>query len=221
MAIIEFPPVELADESGLLAMGGDLEVESLVLAYSQGIFPWPVQENLPITWFSPDPRGVVYLDNVHISKSLKRFMKKNPYEVKFNTNFHEVIRECSKVPRKDQDSTWITNQIIQSYENLFQHRLAYSVEAYEDNQLAGGVYGVSIGEIFSGESMFHKKDNASKVCLLALFEKLQKRNITFLDTQMVTPVVQGLGGKEIPREEFLKVIKKANLNKTRDYFLGS
>ncbi len=221
MAIIEFPPLNSADESGLLAIGGDLEVDSLVLAYTEGVFPWPIQKELPITWFSPNPRGVLFLDKLRISTSLKKFLKKSPYEIRFNTNFKEVISECAHLPRKLQTSTWITEEIIKAYTNLFQHKLAYSVEAYLDNKLVGGVYGVCIGEIFSGESMFHKSDNASKVCLVHLIEKLKAKNIILLDTQMVTPVVKSLGGEEIEREEFVKIIKRCNLQKQRSYFLGS
>ncbi len=220
MAIIEFPPLSQADESGLLAIGGDLEIESLVLAYSEGIFPWPIKEEFPLTWFSPDPRGVIPLDNLHIPRSLKKFMSKCPYEIRYNTRFEEVINECSKVPRKNQESTWITSELKQAYINLFHHKLAYSVEAYSNNKLVGGVYGVCIGEIFSGESMFHKETNASKVCLLNLIEKIKPKGIKLLDTQMVTPVIQSLGGVEIPRNVFVKEIKKAHLNKSRHYYFS-
>ncbi len=221
MAIVDFPPVSSADESGLLAIGGDLEIESLLLAYSEGIFPWPVSKELPLTWFSPNPRGVIFCDKLRISRTMQKFLNKNPYEIKFNNNFEAVITECAKIPRKDQASTWITQEVLDAYKNMFQNKFAYSVEAYLDDSLVGGVYGICIGELFSGESMFHKEDNASKICLIQLVSLLHQKGIKILDTQMVTPVVKSMGGIEIPRDEFLKIIKKCNLNKSRELFLNS
>ncbi|MBL7665890.1 MAG: leucyl/phenylalanyl-tRNA--protein transferase [Bacteriovoracaceae bacterium] len=222
MAIIEFPPVDSADENGIVGLGGDLEVQSLILAYTEGIFPWPIGPEIPLAWFSPEQRGVLYTDKFHISASLKKFLNKSPYTIKYNHNFAAVIKECAQVVRKGQKSTWITEDIIQAYINMFQHKLAYSVEAYDkDNELVGGVYGVCIGEIFSGESMFYKKDNASKACLVALLTQLKQKKIKFLDTQMVTPVVKSLGGTEISRQLFIKTIKKSDTKKPREYFLGN
>jgi leucyl/phenylalanyl-tRNA--protein transferase len=207
MAIIGFPPLETADEHGLLALGGDLELESLLLAYSQGIFPWPISDEYPLAWFSPDPRGILAFDKLHLSKSFKKFLKNNPYEVRFNTNFEEVIINCSKTPRADNAGTWITDDIIKAYINLHKEGYAYSVETYLDEELVGGVYGVCINRFYSGESMFHKADNASKVALVSLLYKLKQQDIGWLDTQMVTPVVESLGGLEIPRETYLKMLK--------------
>ncbi len=206
MAIADFPPVEHADEHGLLALGGDLELESLLLAYSRGIFPWPISEEYPLAWFSPDPRGILAFDKLHLSKSLRKFLKKNPYEIRFNTNFEGVITNCAKVPRAENQGTWITEDIINSYINLHKNGFAYSVETYLDNELVGGVYGVCINRFYSGESMFHKADNASKVALIALLYQLKQKDIGWLDTQMVTPVVESLGGVEIPRETYLKML---------------
>lgn len=207
MAIVAFPPVQEADEYGLLALGGDLELESLLLAYSQGIFPWPINEDYPLAWFSPDPRGVLFFDKLHLSQSLKKFLKKNPYEIRFNTNFEAVIMNCAMVKRHDQASTWITPEIINAYINLFKKGFAYSCETYLDDRLVGGVYGVCINRFYSGESMFHLEDNASKVALVSLMSMLNQAGIGWLDTQMVTPVVHALGGVEIPRETYLKMLR--------------
>lgn len=207
MAIVAFPPVEEADEHGLLALGGDLELESLLLAYTQGIFPWPISDEYPLAWFSPDPRGILAFDKLHLSKSFRKFLKKNPYEIRFNTNFEAVIMNCARVKRSDQSSTWITQDIINAYIEMFKHGFAYSCETYLDNKLVGGVYGVCINRFYSGESMFHLEDNASKVALVSLMYMLQQRDIKWLDTQMVTPVVQSLGGVEIPRETYIKMLK--------------
>lgn len=209
MAIAGFPPVESADEHGLLALGGDLEVESLLLAYSQGIFPWPISKEYPLAWFSPDPRGILAFEKLHLSKSLKKFLINNPYEVRFNTNFEAVIMNCALVKRSDNQGTWITDEIINGYIELYKRGFAYSVETYEDDHLVGGVYGVCINRFYSGESMFHKADNASKVALISLLYQLHQKGIGWLDTQMVTPVVESLGGVEIPRETYLKMLKIA------------
>ena len=206
MAIVEFPPVESADEHGLVAIGGDLEIDSLLLAYSQGIFPWPISEEYPLAWFSPDPRGILAFDKLHLSKSLRKFLKKNPYEVRFNTNFEAVIMNCARVKRNDQSSTWITQEIINSYIELHRQGYAYSIETYRDDILVGGVYGVCINRFYSGESMFHTEDNASKVALVSLLYLLKQRDNGWIDTQMVTPVVETLGGLEIPRETFLQML---------------
>ena len=206
MAILDFPPVEQADEHGLLALGGDLDLESLLLAYTRGIFPWPISKEYPLAWFSPDPRGILAFDKLHLSKSLRKFLKKNPYEIRFNTDFKGVIMNCANVPRAENQGTWITDEIINSYINLHKKGFAYSVETYLDNELVGGVYGVCINRFYSGESMFHKADNASKVALIALLYQLKQKDIGWLDTQMVTPVVESLGGVDIPRETYLKML---------------
>ncbi len=207
MAITNFPSVDHADEHGLLALGGDLELESLLLAYSRGIFPWPISDEYPLAWFSPDPRGILIFEKLHLSKSLKKFLKKNPYEIRFNTNFEAVILNCAKISRADNQGTWITQDIINSYINLHKNGFAYSVETYLDDTLVGGVYGVCINRFYSGESMFHKTDNASKVALVALLYQLKQKDIGWLDTQMVTPVVESLGGIEVPRETYLKMLE--------------
>lgn len=209
MPIADFPPVETADEHGLLALGGDLDIDSILLAYSRGIFPWPISDEYPLAWFSPDPRGILAFEKLHISKSMRKFLKNNPYEIKFNTNFEQVIMNCSMVARSDNQGTWITQDIIDSYINLHKEGYAYSVETYLEGSLVGGVYGVCINRFYSGESMFHKADNASKVALIALLYSLNKQNIGWIDTQMVTPVVESMGGIAIPRETYLKMLEVA------------
>lgn len=206
MAITNFPPVDNADEHGLLALGGDLELETLILAYSKGIFPWPISEDYPLAWFSPDPRGILTFGNLHLSTSLKKFLKKNPYEIRFNTNFKAVIENCANAKRALDQGTWITQEIIEAYVELHNEGLAYSSEAYLDGELVGGVYGVCMNRFYSGESMFHLAPNASKVALVSLLYKLHQQGIEWLDTQMVTPVVASLGGVEIPRETFQKML---------------
>ncbi|MFT6070186.1 MAG: leucyl/phenylalanyl-tRNA--protein transferase [Bacteriovoracaceae bacterium] len=211
MAIVDFPPIESSDENGLVAIGGDLEVSSLKLAYSRGIFPWPISREFPLAWFSPNPRGVIDFQDLSISTSLKKIIKKDLYEVRFNTSFMEVIEACASVKnRKGETDTWITPEIIQAYINFHNAGHAYSAESFnrETGELAGGVYGVIVGGHVSGESMFYRESNASKVAIVALIEKLKAAGITYLDTQMVTPVVAGLGGKEISREDFIERISQ-------------
>ncbi|MES2529158.1 MAG: leucyl/phenylalanyl-tRNA--protein transferase [Bdellovibrionota bacterium] len=212
---IVFPPIEDATEDGLVAVGGDLEVDTLVAAYQQGIFPWPVSIELPLAWFSPDPRGILFIEDIHLPKSFEKFLKKNPYRVTFNQNMKDVIFECARIPRKDQPGTWITPDIIAGYRKLFKEDLAYSVEVWRENELVGGLYGVIMGEFCSGESMFMKEDNASKVALWTLLMLLKEKGIPFLDTQMVTNVVEAFGGAYIPRDEFLELIKKLDWDKKK------
>lgn len=209
MAIVDFPPIEGSDENGLVAVGGDLDVDSLKLAYGRGIFPWPISSDFPLAWFSPDPRGILDFNDLSISTSLKKFIKKDLFEVRFNTSFMEVIEACASVKnRKGETDTWITPEIIQAYIHFHNAGHAYSAETFnrKTGELVGGVYGVIVGGHVSGESMFYRESNASKVALVALIEKLKKAGITWLDTQMVTPVVAGLGGIEISREDFVKRI---------------
>ncbi len=207
MAILKFPPLESADPSGLLAFGGDLEIESLILAYSQGIFPWPISKEYPLAWFSPDPRGVLFFKDLNINRSFKKIIAKNQFEITFNQNFEAVIMNCSRVRRKNEAGTWITDDIIDAYINLFRNGLAYSVEVMENGQLVGGLYGVNIKSYFSGESMFFTRDNASKIGLYYLIEKLKSEGIEWIDTQMVTPFFAQIGAKHISRNEFLKILK--------------
>jgi leucyl/phenylalanyl-tRNA--protein transferase len=217
---IVFPPIEDADEDGLVAVGGDLEVDTLVTAYRQGIFPWPISVDLPLAWFSPDPRGVIMSDEIHVPKSFEKFLKKNPFKVTFNQKMKEVILECARVPRKNQPGTWITPDIIRGYEKLFQEHLAYSVEVWKDEELVGGLYGVIMGEFCSGESMFMKEDNASKFALWSLLMRLKSKGVRFLDTQMVTSAVEQFGGKYIERSEFLGMLEELNWEKSKKEIFG-
>lgn len=208
MAITKFPSVLLADEHGLLAVGGDLEVESLLLAYSQGIFPWPIDEQYPLAWFSPDPRGVFFTENLILNRTTEKFLKRSPFRLDFNTNFESVILNCARTTnRKGQQGTWITPAIIEAYIEMHRQGLAYSVETYLEDKLVGGLYGVCLNGYFSGESMFYSSPNASKFALIKWVERLSQHGISWLDTQMVTPVVSSLGGLTIPRSEFLALLQ--------------
>ena len=215
---IIFPPVNQADENGLLAIGGSLNVANLKTAYLSGIFPWPMSEEYPITWFSPDPRGVLLFDNFKVSSSFKKFLKKTTLTVKFNTCFEEVINRCANVKRSAQADTWITDELLQAYVKLFKDGYAYCVETYNKDKLVGGLYGVCFGEMFSGESMFFEEDNASKLALYVLINKLKDKT-HFIDTQMVTPILESFGAIEIEREEYIKLLGSLDINKPRSYFL--
>ncbi len=209
MVITSFPSIDNADEHGLVALGGDFEIPSLLLAYSQAIFPWPINENYPLAWFSPDPRGILQYKNLHISRTLKKIIKQNIFEIKFNTNFKEVITNCANTKRTDSSDTWISKDIIDAYCHLFSKGYAYSAESYFKGKLVGGVYGVLINKFASGESMFFTKSNASKVALIHLMNHLYSFGINYLDTQMLTDVVKTLGGELISRDLFLKMVQKS------------
>jgi leucyl/phenylalanyl-tRNA--protein transferase len=208
MAIFEFPDISLAREDGLLAVGGDLEISSLLLAYSQGIFPWPISPRYPLAWFSPNPRGIIDFNQMHIPKSLKKFLLRKDYRVTTNQKFKEVIIECANLNnRKNQKETWITSDLIEGYIRLQQQKYAYSLEINKGNELVAGIYGVNIGGFYSAESMFTKLNNHSKIALIELITLLKSIGVTWLDTQMTTPVVHQLGGREIPRNYFISLLK--------------
>lgn len=212
MPIASFPPLHHADEQGLLALGGDLHPDSLLLAYRQGIFPWPISEDYPLAWFSPDPRGILESKDLKVSKRLERYFKKLDLTITYNKAFEQVMRACASEPRKGQESTWISEDIIEGYEKLFQLGYAYSIEAWQNDELVAGVYGTCIDGLVSGESMFTRVDHASKYCLVVLMNQLSLSGITWLDTQMVSPVVKIMGGKEIPRDDFLaKILQDRHL----------
>lgn len=214
MPVTNFPPLEIADEHGLLALGGDLQVSTLLLAYSRGIFPWPISREYPLAWFSPDPRGVILKEDFHLPKSLKKFMNKTSYKLFFNRSFDSVIEHCAEVhQQKANGETWITPEIILGYKNLYRAGHAFSAETYnQKDKLVGGLYGVHLGSYLTGESMFFLEDNASKFALVGLLQHLFNNGIHWLDTQMVTPVVGGLGGQEIPRKQFIERLKPAVQN---------
>jgi leucyl/phenylalanyl-tRNA--protein transferase len=205
-----FPSLNQADENGLLAVGGDLSIETLMDAYTHGIFPWPINEDYPLAWFSPDPRGILEYKNLHIPRSLLKVLKKGDYKITFNQEFDVVIHNCAMVKnRTGQQGTWITEDIINGYNQMFKKGLAYSVECWMQEKLAGGLYGVCLGNYVSGESMFYTEPNASKIALVTLMEHLNNVGITWLDTQMVTPIVKTLGGREIPRDQYIKKLNQS------------
>lgn len=204
---LSFPPPEDA-EGGLVAVGGDLSPERLLLAYRSGIFPW-YEEGLPILWHSPDPRCVIPVDRLHVGRTLRRAIARRTYEVHYDTAFERVIRACKVTPRPDQDGTWITGEMEKAYVALHRLGFAHSVEAFEsDGSLAGGLYGVSLGRIFFGESMFSWRPNASKVALVALAEKVKGWGFRLIDAQVPTPHTVAMGAEEWPRNRFLDVLKK-------------
>jgi len=209
-----FPPPDYADPSGLLAVGGDLSKERLLEAYRLGIFPW-YSDDQPILWWSPDPRLVLDLKDFKISRSLSKTLKKGVFQVTFDHAFEEVIQACAVVPRAAQNGTWITEEMQEAYINLHGLGYAHSVESWFGGKLAGGLYGISLGKAFFGESMFHLKTDASKVALATLVEKLKSWDFHFIDSQMTTEHMVRLGAKELPRRIFLKRLQSALRHPTR------
>lgn len=202
-----FPPPELADENGVLAVGGDLSIERLLLAYQMGIFPW-YGEGLPIIWHSPDPRMVLIPDELHVPRSLKKAMRKEPYEIRLDTAFAEVMTACAKAPRPEQDGTWITDDMYDAYVDLHEHGFAHSAEAWSDGLLVGGLYGVCLGHVFFGESMFAKAPDASKIAFVTLVEQLRAWDIALIDCQVYTDHLQRFGAREWPRPKYLRELAK-------------
>ncbi|MFT5871257.1 MAG: leucyl/phenylalanyl-tRNA--protein transferase [Clostridium sp.] len=200
-----FPDPSLSEEDGLLAIEGDLSPERLFLAYSNGIFPW-FSDGEPILWWSPDPRFVVYPSDVKISHSMKKVLKKNTYRISFDTCFRDVISNCSNV--RKETGTWITNEMIEAYCSLHELGYAHSVETWHNDRLVGGLYGVSIGKCFFGESMFSTMDNASKVAFITLSKVLEEKNFVIIDCQVHTTHLESLGAVYISRDNFLEIVKK-------------
>lgn len=209
-----FPPPDYADPSGLIAVGGDLSSERLLEAYRVGIFPW-YSEDQPILWWSPDPRFVLELDHFKISRSLGKTLRRRVFHVSFDRVFDDVIAACAAVPREGQSGTWITPEMQEAYIKLHGLGFAHSVEAWFEGKLVGGLYGVSLGKAFFGESMFHRKPDASKVALAILVEKLKKWGFHFIDSQMATEHMNRLGAAEIPRRIFLKRLQSALRHSTK------
>lgn len=203
-----FPPATESEPDGLIAIGGDLSAIRLVNAYALGIFPW-FQEEDEIYWFSPDPRLVMLPEHFKKSASLTRVINNRRFEIRFDTCFKEVIEACSAVPRPGQDGTWITPNFIEAYCNLHEAGLAHSVEVFQDSSLVGGLYGVSLGAAFFGESMFSKARDASKVALYYLSQQLKEWNFLFIDCQVESPHLLTLGADLISREEYLKKLETA------------
>ena len=200
---IWFPNVNEANEDGLLAFGGDLSVARLLMAYRNGIFPW-FSENEPILWWSPDPRFVLFPNKLRISKSMGQIMRKHKFKITVNKNFKTVINECAKVRRKGQFGTWINHSMIEAYCKLHDLGYAKSVEVWDEDQLVGGLYGVDVGNgVFSGESMFSKQNNASKVGFITFIQKTKYKAI---DCQVYTQHLASLGAEDIPREQFIELL---------------
>ncbi|MCH6257344.1 leucyl/phenylalanyl-tRNA--protein transferase [Puniceicoccaceae bacterium K14] len=209
-----FPDPQLAESDGLIAVGGDLNPERLINAYASGIFPW-YSEDQPILWFSPNPRLILYPQKFKLSDSLRRIVKSKKFSIKMDTRFEEVIRSCSKAPRPDQDGTWITEDMVQAYIKLHKMGIAHSFEAYQKDSLVGGLYGISLGNAFFGESMFHSVANASKVAFHALVTFCNQNNFSFIDAQVPTEHLKSLGAEEVSRELFLELLDQCLGNKTK------
>jgi leucyl/phenylalanyl-tRNA--protein transferase len=197
-----FPPVDQAEPDGLLAVGGDLSVERLLLAYRQGIFPW--YEGRHILWWSPDPRFVLFPDELKESKSMRQIIRKNVFEFRVDTAFSEVITNCKTVARRGQESTWITDEVRSAYIRLHEEGYAHSAEAWLDGRLVGGLYGIRMGRAFFGESMFSKESNASKYAFIQYVRLLRAEGVELIDCQVYTEHLESLGARMIPRSEFIK-----------------
>ena len=202
---LHFPDPGTAGADGLVAIGGDLSASRLQLAYRRGIFPWTVA---PVTWWSPDPRAVLELDRFHVSRSLARILRRGTFQVTTDRAFRRVIEACA-APAAGRRTTWISREFIEAYSVLHEKGHAHSLECWLGEELAGGIYGVAVGGLFAGESMFHRADNASKVALYHLVEHLKARGFTLFDIQMLTPVTRRLGGIEIRRGEYLRRLSEA------------
>lgn len=200
-----FPSVSEANADGILAIGGDLSPERLQLAYKSGIFPW-FEQGEPIMWWSPNPRMVLFLDELIVSKSMRNILNRNVFKVTFNQNFRAVISNCQNIKRDGQNGTWITNDMVEAYCKLNDLGIAKSVEVWQGEQLVGGLYGIDLGTVFCGESMFSKVPNASKVAFIALVNQLRKDNYKLLDCQVYNPHLESLGCREIYREEFISIL---------------
>lgn len=202
---LTFPDPRRASRDGLVAVGGDLSVPRLLLAYRSGIFPWTIH---PITWWSPDPRAVFEWDRVHVPRSLARTLRRHPFQLTLDRAFRRVMENCA-APAPGRRETWISPEFIEAYTRLHEQGHAHSVECWRGNELAGGIYGVAIGAFFAGESMFHRITDASKVALCRLMQHLQERGFALFDIQMLTPVTRQLGGVEISRLEYLQRLASA------------
>lgn len=203
---LSFPLVHLAEPDGLLAIGGDLSIERLLLAYRNGIFPWYEGEH--ILWWCPDPRFVLVPDELKVSKSMKQVMKKNEFSFTINKAFEQVIKNCKTTPRKEQEGTWITDEVKKAYTVLHKKGYAHSAEVWKDDKLVGGLYGIRLGKVFFGESMFSNETNASKFAFINFVHQLELEGIELIDCQVYTEHLESLGAKMIDRELFLSYLDK-------------
>ena len=202
-----FPNPNNADENGIVAFGGDLNPLRIIEAYKKGIFPW-FESDKNLIWWSPDPRMILYCDKFNISKSFKVFLKKCAFRITFNKEFEEVINLCANIKRINQKGTWITKGLINSFIELHRMGKAISVEVWQDDEIVGGLYGLDLGDVFCGESMFSKSSNASKVALYYLNQELKKNNYRFIDCQVPSEHLKSLGGEIIKRENFINLLNK-------------
>ena len=207
MPVSAFPDPCSANPEGVVAIGGDLHPESLLLAYRQGIFPWPV-EGLPLLWFSPAERGVLEFAHLHVARSLARARKRTALRFTIDAAFAAVIRACADTPRPAQNGTWITPQIVAAYTRLHRMGIAHSVEAWNGARLVGGIYGVDVDGAFAAESMFYHEPYASKLALLYLVDHLRRHGLDWLDIQVLTPHLARLGARPLPRDEFLEKLRR-------------
>jgi leucyl/phenylalanyl-tRNA--protein transferase len=205
---LRFPNPSLADKDGLVAVGGDLTPERLLLAYEYGIFPW-FGDDSPILWWSPDPRMVLFPEELKISKSLSQSIRRKNFDIRFDEDFRAVITMCSKVGRRHEDGTWIVPEILDAYCRLHEMGYAHSVETYSDNRLVGGLYGISLGRAFFGESMFYIERDASKVALVSLVRRLTELGFHFIDAQQETSHLATLGARPVNREVFFGMLRDA------------
>ncbi len=209
-----FPDPELAEESGLLAIGGDLNPHRVLLGYSIGIFPW-YSDGQPILWHSPDPRFVLFPDELRFGRSLRRRLKAAPYEITLDQAFEEVITECALAPRPDQDGTWITDDMLDCYLELHGRGYAHSVESWLDGELVGGLYGVALGGVYFGESMFAKAPDASKIGFVHLVKQLAAWDFKVIDSQVYTDHLARFGARHIPRDDYLRRLRAGVLEEGR------
>jgi leucyl/phenylalanyl-tRNA--protein transferase len=213
-----FPDVEESTEEGIVAMGGDLSAERLILAYSKGIFPWYSSDKSPILWWSPDPRFVLFPENLIVSKSMRPYFNQNKFQVTWDQNFEDVIKNCQKIDREDQLGTWITSKMLAAYIQLHKMGYAHSVEVWLDNELVGGLYGISLGKVFFGESMFAKVSNASKFGFISLVNQLKQKGFLLIDCQQETKHLESLGANVIKRKDFIDILNHNNIEET---YIGS
>lgn len=204
-----FPPVEYAlrEPDGLLAVGGDLVPQRILNAYRHGIFPW-FSPGQPILWWSPDPRAVLFPEKLKVSRSLRKSIDRNTFRVTFNNAFEQVIRACAETPRRGQDGTWISEEMQQAYIHLHEMGYAHSAESWLEDELVGGLYGLRLGRIFFGESMFSHRTDASKVPFVQLVRKLQSEGVVLIDCQVTTGHLLSLGAEEIPRQRFIELLER-------------
>ena len=202
-----FPPVTEADEEGILAIGGDLSTQRLILAYRNGIFPWYTDDE-PIIWWCPNPRFVLFPDEIKISKSMRAVIKKQTYSFTINNCFNNVIKNCKTINREGQSGTWISEEVIDAYTNLHNLGYALSAETWKNNKLVGGLYGVKMGNIFFGESMFSLSPNASKFAFIQLVQHLKNEGVKLIDCQVYTNHLESLGAKMIDRNDFMRLLEQ-------------